>query len=111
MRLCGHQIASTAVCTLPSVAFLNPTGADSAEAIAGAAALHRARADRAQVTTRRNTAASPGQDFGCRGNAHAGAVEQDTARAAQARADIAASVQVRIVDQALPSMRVLGFSK
>ncbi len=46
-KVCGcaaTRMASTAVCTLPSVAFLKPTGADSADAICRCSGLSTVRA-------------------------------------------------------------------
>ena len=107
---CGERAdstASTAVCVLPSVPFLNPTGIDSPDASSRCTWLSVVRAPIATHDVRSamccGICVSRNSDAGRQ--AHVVDVEQQLARQAQALVDVEALVEVGIVDEPLPADR------
>ena len=100
-----------AICTLPEVPFLKPTGQERPEASWRWPWLSVVRAPMAPQLTSSATYCGRNhvEEFGAGGHAHLGEVEQQTAREAQAVVDAEGLVEERIVDEALPAERGARF--
>jgi len=106
-KLCelrAEVMASIAICRLPSVAFLNPTGIERPLASSRWVCDSVVRAPMAAQVTR--SAMYCGM-IGSRklragGQAHAGDVEQQPARDLEAGFDVLRIIEARVVDQAFP---------
>ena len=104
----GERSASMAICTLPSVPFLKPTGIDRPEASSRWTWLSVVRAP---MAPQRHEIGDELRRDRCRGTRcprarrSAARSQQEPAREAQALVDREAAVEIGIVDQALPADR------